>query len=504
VFCPSASLALQAGICLVQVVVRTGVRCLFCAAEATGGQSRLRVPVLCMESVQLRAVSPVDGRYAERTAVLAEYFSEEAYIHYRARVELVYAVALVQAGVVRLSPAVGVLTAEALTHRLLADRLAFAQAAKAYERTTNHDVKALEYALKDRVAQVLTDWPEADRQAFSNAIHLGLTSQDVNNTALPLALREGLEGVLHPHYDRVCRQLWHLGSAWKAVPMLARTHGQPASPTTLGKEILVFAERLGRQLDSLRHLPYPAKFGGATGHFNAHRLAYPNVDWNAFADALVRSLGLVRSYPTTQIEHYDGLAAIFDNLRRANVVLIDLCRDLWAYISLDYFRLRIVRDEVGSSAMPHKVNPIDFENAEGNLGLANALFDFLSNKLPVSRLQRDLTDSTVLRNVGVPLAHTLIALESLHKGLAKLELNGPRLEADLEANWAVLAEAIQLVLKREGIAQGYELLKDLTRTGHALTPQALHAFIDTLPVPADVRAELRTLTPHTYIGYAAE
>lgn len=454
-----------------------------------------------MELTPLSALSPLDGRYRAAILPLEGYFSEYALIAYRYRVELEYFLALCQAGVGRMAEVPQEVRSQLATWPDAFDETA-ARAVKAIERKTNHDVKALEYYIKQQLLE-LEFFKQEGKQALVEYVHFGLTSQDVNNTAIPMQLRDGLVQVYQPTLDDLIEQLSTLAAQWKTVPMLSRTHGQPASPTTLGKELYVFVERISRQYSQLTQLPFPAKFGGATGNFNAHLVAHPEVDWVAFANDFVdNTLGLQRSQTTTQIEHYDGLAAIFDNLRRINVVLIDLARDCWTYISLNYFRQRVVQGEVGSSAMPHKVNPIDFENAEGNLGLANALFDHLSNKLPVSRLQRDLTDSTVLRNLGVPIAHTLIALKALMRGLGKLELNQDVLDRDLEANWAILAEAIQTVLRREGYPKPYEALKALTRTGKPIDKEAIRTFIDSLAVSAEVKAQLHALTPQGYIGNA--
>ena len=444
----------------------------------------------------LNAISPVDGRYRSRVEPLAEYFSEYALIRYRVRVEIEYFIAL--AGVEQL-PLKGLFDdrptlAEQLRDVYRSFTEADALEVKETERTTNHDVKAVEYFVKHRLdALGLGEYREF--------VHFGLTSQDVNNTAVPLSMKECHEEVLMPQYMAVLEELERRAQEWKEVPMLAHTHGQPASPTTLGKEMEVFAYRLRRQLETLRGLPFGAKFGGATGNFNAHRVAYPDVDWQAFANDFVGSLGLERQQFTTQIENYDGMAAYFDNCRRANVVLTDLCRDVWSYVSMEYFKQKIKAGEVGSSAMPHKVNPIDFENAEGNLGLANAVFEHLSHKLPVSRLQRDLTDSTVSRNIGVPIAHTLIALASLQKGMGKLLLNEQVLYADLENNWAVVAEAIQTVLRSVGYPNPYEALKQLTRTGNKVTAETIADFVETLEVSPSVKERLRRITPHNYLGY---
>ena len=441
----------------------------------------------------LTAISPVDGRYREKTEKLADYFSEQALIRYRIRVEVEYFIALCELPLPQLA-FVDRSTAAALRALSLDFSPADAQRVKEIEAVTNHDVKAIEYIIKEKMEALgLGDYREF--------VHFGLTSQDINNTAIPLSLKEALAEVYDPAVGEVRDKLAALAEEWRAVPMLARTHGQPASPTTLGKELLVFVERLDKQLAMLHAIAVPAKFGGATGNFNAHHAAYPSIDWSAFADRFVGgTLGLCRSRYTTQIEHYDNLAAIFDNLKRLDTILIDLARDMWLYISEEYFKQRIKAGEVGSSAMPHKVNPIDFENAEGNLGLANAIYEHLAAKLPVSRLQRDLTDSTVLRNIGVPIAHSIIALQSLLKGLNKLILNREVLDRDLEANWAVVAEGIQTILRREGYPEPYEALKALTRTNTHITAETIAEFISTLDVAESVKAELRALTPATYTG----
>ena len=441
----------------------------------------------------LLAVSPVDGRYAAKTRALSGYFSEYALIKYRIRVEIEYFIALCELPLPQLADFD---KGQYETLRDIWRTLTPEQAArvKEIEKTTNHDVKAVEYYIKEQFKALgLTQ--------FSEFIHFGLTSQDINNTAQPLMLKEALEEVYLPALREVVGILAADAEAWKDITMLAKTHGQPASPTRVGKEFMVFVARLQEQLRQFAGLTYPAKFGGATGNMNAHKVAYPTIDWPAFADGFVASLGLQRSCPTTQIEHYDNLAALFDCLRRINTILIDLCRDIWTYISMEYFRQRVVAGEVGSSAMPHKVNPIDFENAEGNLGLADAILTFLSMKLPISRLQRDLTDSTVLRNAGMPLAHGLIALASLKKGLGKLILNENALRADLERNWAVVAEGIQTILRREGYPNPYETLKALTRTGSGIDAKVITEFIDTLDVAENVKEELRAITPWTYTGF---
>ncbi len=444
-------------------------------------------------STALTAISPVDGRYRSKTEKLAGYFSEQALIRYRIRIEVEYFIALCELPLPQLA---GIDRSKfaALRSLYLDFSAADAQRVKEIESVTNHDVKAIEYIIKEKMEALGL----AGCQEF---VHFGLTSQDINNTAIPLSLKEALAEVYYPAVEQLRAKLAALAEEWRAVPMLARTHGQPASPTMLGKEIAVFVERLDKQLAMLRAIPVPAKFGGATGNFNAHRAAYPEIDWAAFANRFVDGkLGLSRSQYTTQIEHYDNLAAIFDNLKRIDTILVDLARDMWMYISEEYFKQQIKAGEVGSSAMPHKVNPIDFENAEGNLGIANAIFEHLSAKLPVSRLQRDLTDSTVLRNIGVPVAHALIALQSLMKGLNKLILNTEALDRDLDRNWAVVAEGIQTILRREGYPKPYEALKALTRTNAHITAEAIAGFIATLDVAENVKAELRALSPKTYTG----
>ena len=444
-------------------------------------------------STALTAISPVDGRYRSKTEKLAGYFSEQALIRYRIRVEVEYFIALCELPLPQLA---GIDRSKfaALRSLYLDFSAADAQRVKEIESVTNHDVKAIEYIIKEKMEAL-------GLAGYQEFVHFGLTSQDINNTALPLSIKEALAEVYYPAVEQLRAKLAALAEEWRPVPMLARTHGQPASPTMLGKEIAVFVERLDKQLAMLRAIPVPAKFGGATGNFNAHRAAYPEIDWAAFANRFVDGkLGLSRSQYTTQIEHYDNLAAIFDNLKRIDTILVDLARDMWMYISEEYFKQQIKAGEVGSSAMPHKVNPIDFENAEGNLGIANAIFEHLSAKLPVSRLQRDLTDSTVLRNIGVPVAHALIALQSLMKGLNKLILNTEALDRDLDQNWAVVAEGIQTILRREGYPKPYEALKALTRTNARITAEAIAGFIATLDVAENVKAELRALSPKTYTG----
>ena len=445
----------------------------------------------------LNAVSPIDGRYRGKCEPLARYFSEGALIRYRVRVEVEYFIALSeQLKVLRPQLAVVGSMAEPLRdiYRCFTDD--DAQAIKEIEKTTNHDVKAVEYFLKGRFDQM-------GLAGLKEFIHFGLTSQDINNTSVPLSMKECAEEVLLPAYRRIYALLRQKAEEWKDIPMLAHTHGQPASPTTLGKEWGVFAYRLHRQIEELERLPFTAKFGGATGNFNAHLAAFPDVDWRAFGNRFVADcLGLERQQLTTQIENYDMMAAWFDACKRINVILVDLCRDVWTYVSMEYFKQRIKAGEVGSSAMPHKVNPIDFENAEGNLGLANAIFEHLSHKLPISRMQRDLTDSTVSRNIGVPIAHTMIALASLEKGLGKLLLNEAALERDLDNNWAVVAEAIQTILRSVGYPNPYEALKQLTRTNEKVTAATISTFVDTLDVSADIKERLKGITPHNYIGYS--
>ena len=441
----------------------------------------------------LTAISPVDGRYRNKTEKLADYFSEQALIRYRIRVEVEYFIALCELPLPQLT---GIDRSKfaALRALYLDFSDADARRVKEIESVTNHDVKAIEYIIKEKMDTL-------GLEAYKEFVHFGLTSQDINNTAIPLSLREAMTGVYYPVVEEVRDALASFAEQWREVPMLARTHGQPASPTSLGKEFSVFVERLEKQLFMLHDIAVPAKFGGATGNFNAHRAAYPEIDWVAFANRFVNeTLGLCRSQYTTQIEHYDNLAAIFDNMKRIDTILIDLCRDMWTYISMEYFKQRIKAGEIGSSAMPHKVNPIDFENAEGNLGIANALYEHLAGKLPVSRMQRDLTDSTVLRNVGVPVAHTLLAVASLMKGLGKVILNEEALRRDLDDNWAVVAEGIQTVLRRAGYPSPYEALKALTRTNTHITAEAIAAFIAGLDVSEEVKAELRAITPASYTG----
>lgn len=446
-----------------------------------------------MQLSVLDAISPIDGRYHTKTEALSAYFSEKALIKYRVRVEIEYFIALCELPLPQLKE----------VDHFLFDQLRIiytgfstedAQSIKDIEKVTNHDVKAVEYFIK----KCFEDLGLTKYQEF---IHFGLTSQDINNTAIPLSLKEAIEHVYQPQLHDLLNQLKNRVAEWEDVPMLARTHGQPASPTRLGKEFQVFITRLEEQLRLFKTVPHAAKFGGATGNYNAHVVAYPDVDWKAFGhDFVQKTLGLHHSFPTTQIEHYDHLAALFDNLKRINTIIIDLNRDLWTYISMDYFKQKIKKGEIGSSAMPHKVNPIDFENSEGNLGIANALFEHLSAKLPISRMQRDLTDSTVLRNIGVPLGHTLIGLQSTIKGLNKLLLNAKKFEDDLENNWAVVAEAIQTILRREAYPNPYEALKGLTRTNTQISKQSIADFIEMLEVDESVKKELRAITPSNYTG----
>ncbi len=442
---------------------------------------------------ELNAISPVDGRYRGKTQSLSSYFSEEALIKYRVLVEIEYFIALCELPLPQLQK----INSEVYDKLRDVYRKFSAEDAlkiKEIEKTTNHDVKAVEYFIKE-------SFDHLGLQAFKEFIHFGLTSQDINNTAIPLSTKDAFVEVYMPTLISVITKLKELSIEWKDVPMLARTHGQPASPTRLGKEIQVFVTRLEEQLRLLNNIPFAAKFGGATGNFNAHFIAYPEQDWRAFGAHFVEGiLGLQHSFPTTQIEHYDHFAAFFDALKRINTVLIDLDRDIWTYVSMEYFKQKIKAGEIGSSAMPHKVNPIDFENSEGNLGLANAIFEHLSAKLPISRLQRDLTDSTVLRNVGVPFGHTIIAFEATLKGLNKLLLNEAAFLEDLENNWAVVAEAIQTILRREGYPNPYEALKDLTRTNGVINRQAIHDFIENLQIEETIKKELKQITPSNYLG----
>lgn len=441
----------------------------------------------------LDAISPIDGRYADKTESLRKYFSEHALIKYRVRVEIEYFIALCELPLPQLES-----FDSSLYPKLRAIYLDFsiedAQKIKSIESITNHDVKAVEYFIKDRMDNL-------DLKASKEFIHFGLTSQDINNTAVPLTLLKAIQEVYIPQLEDILEKIRAKAKEWKDIPMLARTHGQPASPTRLGKEFEVFEVRLQEQLNQLKAIPSSAKFGGATGNFNAHKVAYPSIDWKAFGkDFVERRLKLKHSFPTTQIEHYDNMASTFDAMKRINTILLDLNKDIWSYVSMDYFKQKIKEGEIGSSAMPHKVNPIDFENSEGNLGIANALLEHLSAKLPISRLQRDLTDSTVLRNLGVPLGHMLIALQSTGKGLDKLVLNPDKIQADLNANWAVVAEAIQTVLRREGFENPYEALKGLTRTHSKIDEKSISSFIDTLEVSGTVKTELKAITPSNYTG----
>lgn len=440
----------------------------------------------------LKAISPIDGRYRSKTASLENYFSEFALIRYRVKVEVLYFISLCDV----IPNLTGVDRNLFSEMHAIVDNFSFEDAdrIKNIEKTTNHDVKAVEYFLKEKLEGLgLSDYIEF--------IHFGLTSQDINNTAIPMSLKDAVEEVFVPELEKLKSQISGLANDWKDIPMLAKTHGQPASPTRLGKELDVFVKRLDVQLSQLKEIPYSGKFGGATGNFNAHYLAYPDVDWHTFASQfLTNNLKISRSEPTTQIEHYDNLAALFDGLKRINTILIDLCRDVWTYISMNYFSQKIVAGEIGSSAMPHKVNPIDFENAEGNLGVANALFEHLAGKLPISRLQRDLTDSTVLRNIGVPIAHTHVSLLSIAKGLGKLQCNQQVIQNDLEENWAVVAEGIQTVLRREGFPKPYEALKNLTRKNEKITEASIQTFINNLEISEAIKAELRSITPFNYIG----
>lgn len=447
-----------------------------------------------MELNFLTAISPLDGRYRQKVDELDLYFSEFGLIRYRLMVEIEYFIALCDIPLPQLAD----FSKE--NYKLLRSvyedfDITDAEKIKEREKITNHDVKAIEYFLKERFFQ--SGWGK-----WSEFIHFGLTSQDINNTAIPLSIKDALINVYFPILYELRETLAEFADEWKDIPMLARTHGQPASPTRLGKEIEVFVSRIDGQTKYFGQIPYSAKFGGATGNFNAHKVAYPDIDWITFANNFVNEeLGLQRSSPTTQIEHYDNLSALFDNMRRINVILIDLARDIWSYISVEYFRQKIKKGEIGSSAMPHKVNPIDFENGEGNLGYANAIFEHLSMKLPVSRLQRDLTDSTVLRNVGVPIGHSVLAFNSLLKGLNKLIVNADKIHSDLDNNWAVISEAIQTILRREGYPKPYEALLDLTRTNQKITAESISDFIENLDLNENVKAELKAITPFNYTGF---
>ena len=445
------------------------------------------------QTAALQAISPIDGRYASKTQSLSAYFSEEALIKYRVQVEIEYFIGLCELPLPQLKnvdSAVFPKLRELYTSFSTEDALKI----KKIESVTNHDVKAVEYFIKE-------EFDKLNLQDYKEFIHFGLTSQDINNTAIPLSIKDALNDVYVPLYLELEKKLNDLSNEWEGIPMLARTHGQPASPTRLGKEFKVFVVRLKEQFDQLNDIPSAAKFGGATGNFNAHYVAYPSIDWKAFGTKFVQEkLGLYHSFPTTQIEHYDHMASLFDALKRINTIILDLDRDVWTYVSMDYFKQKIKKGEVGSSAMPHKVNPIDFENSEGNIGIANAILEHLSAKLPVSRLQRDLTDSTVLRNIGVPIGHTLIAFQSTLKGLNKLLLNEQKLAEELENNWAVAAEAIQTILRREGYPNPYEALKGLTRTNDKINAQTISSFIDTLEVSDSVKNELKAITPSNYTG----
>ncbi|MFT5512675.1 MAG: adenylosuccinate lyase [Bacteroidia bacterium] len=441
----------------------------------------------------LSAISPIDGRYRSKTEDLAPHLSEFGLIKYRVMIEVEYLIAMGRTGIAQLKPLLDKTVIAQLRAFVTDFTEADAQKIKDTEKITNHDVKAVEYFVKDKLDEInLSDIKEF--------VHFGLTSQDINNTAIPYSLKVSTDEVVIPSIQKVIESIAAKAEEFKDIPLLARTHGQPASPTRLGKEFFVFVARLEEQMSQLNFIKWPAKFGGATGNYNAHVVAYPELSWDQFGDAFVESLGLQRSSPTTQIEHYDNLAAKFDCMRRINVIMIDFCRDIWTYISMDYFKQKIAKNEVGSSAMPHKVNPIDFENAEGNLGFANATLNHLSEKLPISRLQRDLTDSTVLRNVGVPLSHMLIAYQSILKGIGKLLLNEPKIKQDLENNWAVVAEAIQTILRREGYPNAYETLKGLTRTNDVINQSSMHAFIDTLEISDEIKEEMKVITPFNYTG----
>lgn len=444
-----------------------------------------------MQLNPLNAISPIDGRYFHIVQPLTPYFSEYGLIRYRVQVEVEYLLSLSA-----VLPELTDFPAHKISEvRKIYKNLTENEAAriKEIEKQTNHDVKAVEYFLKEK-------FEEMDLGFLKEFIHFGLTSQDINNTAIPLSLKEFLQREFHPALEELLKDMHRCAKEWREITMLAHTHGQPASPTRLGKEIAVFSTRLEKQMGLLKTIPFSSKFGGATGNFNAHHVAYPEVDWHKFADEFCHHLGLSRSFPTTQIEHYDNLAALFDNLKRINTILIDFSRDMWQYIAMEYFKQRIKEGEIGSSAMPHKVNPIDFENAEGNFGFANAIFEHLSAKLPISRLQRDLTDSTVLRNIGVPLAHTYVAFKSLTKGLSKIELNKSAIDRDLENNWAVVAEAIQTVLRKEGYPNPYEALKALTRKNEKISKESLAGFIDSLNVKEAVKSKLKAITPFNYTG----
>jgi adenylosuccinate lyase len=446
-----------------------------------------------MELNSLSAISPVDGRYWNQARELSAYFSESSLIKYRLLVEVEYFIALCEIPLAELNKA-NASKFEALKKIYRQFSVEYASEIKETEKVTNHDVKAVEYFLKKKIG-------EAGMEELKEFVHFGLTSQDINNTAFPLAIKNSIEECYLPKLLEVMTAIRKVADEWKEIPMLSRTHGQPASPTRLGKEMQVFIERIENQVHLLKQIPFTAKFGGASGNFNAHAVAYPDIDWKSFANNFIKNkLGLVRQQHTTQIEHYDNLCALFDAMKRVNNIFIDFNRDIWTYISMDYFKQEIKAGETGSSAMPHKVNPIDFENSEGNLGMANALFEHLSAKLPISRLQRDLTDSTVLRNVGVPFAHTLIAMKSLLKGLSKIKVNRKAIEADLENNWAVVAEAIQTILRRENFPEPYEKLKELTRTNEKITQEKLRTFIESLGINGNVKKELLAISPFNYTG----
>lgn len=446
------------------------------------------------ELQDLTAISPIDGRYRDKTGDLPDFFSEAALMKYRLKVEIEYFIALCEQPIPQLRYFDKVhyhALRDIYSNFLIVD----AKRIKEIERTTNHDVKAVEYFLKNK-------FDVLGLSKFKEFIHFGLTSQDINNTALPLLLKDAIYKSYYPLMHQLADKMRQLSQQWKDITMIARTHGQPASPTRMGKEINVFVERIKKQLELMQKVPYSAKFGGATGNFNAHLVAYPNINWIEFANNFLKnSFALERQQTTTQIEHYDLLAALFDNLKRLNTILIDLCRDFWMYIAFDYFKQKIIKGEVGSSTMPHKVNPIDFENAEGNFGIANAMFGYLSSKLPISRMQRDLTDSTVSRNVGVPLAHTVIAMRSVLKGLGKLIINKETIDEDINKNWSVVAEAIQTILRREGVENPYEMLKDLTRKNDVINQQAIYDFIDSLNINTHIKEELKQITPWNYTGY---
>ena len=447
-----------------------------------------------MQLQPLKAISPIDGRYHSQLQHLSGYFSEFALIRYRVKVEIEYFLFLAEKKFFKLAPLLKKQLIKVFEEFSLED----AQKIKDIELITNHDVKAVEYFLKEK----LKNFGGGDLQEW---IHFGLTSQDINNTAFPLLWKGAMEHEYLPAVLNLQHELYNLATEWESIPMLARTHGQPASPTMLGKEIMVFVERIENQVQQFRHIPFTGKFGGATGNFNAHYAAYPKTNWPSFANKFLEDkLRLRRQQYTTQVEHYDLLAAHFDNIKRINTILIDFCRDIWTYISMDYFKQKIIKGEVGSSAMPHKVNPIDFENAEGNLGIANALLEHLSAKLPISRLQRDLTDSTVMRNIGIPVAHTLLAISSAEKGLKKLILNKQQIKSDLENNWAIVAEAIQTILRRENYPEPYEALKELTRSNEKITKETIHRFIDSLKISTLVKKELKSITPFNYTGNYAQ